>query len=71
MGSEITSYKIYLQATDSNWHETSSCNGADATVISSLSCTIPITELTAAPFNLAGQASVYAKFTATNIIGES
>jgi len=28
-GSEITSYKISLQDNNSNWHETSSCNGAD------------------------------------------
>ena len=53
-GSDITSYKISLKDSTNNWHETSSCNGADATIVSSQSCTIPITELTAAPFNLAG-----------------
>ena len=42
MGSEITSYKISLQDSNANWHETSSCNGADATIVTNKSCTIPI-----------------------------
>ncbi|MCS5585436.1 MAG: fibronectin type III domain-containing protein [Pseudomonadales bacterium] len=72
MGSEVTSYKIYLQKSDSTWSlETANCHGSSSTVVSNLSCTIPIVVLEAAPFNLAGLAKVHAKITATNIIGKS
>lgn len=71
MGSEITSYKIYLQDSNSNWQQTPSCDGTASPVVTSKSCTIPITVLTATPFSLAGQAVVNAKITATNGIGES
>ena len=71
-GSEITSYKIYLQQQDSNWHQdTANCDGSISAIVSGLTCTIPITVLEAAPFSLPGQAVVFAKITATNGIGES
>ena len=47
------------------------CNGSNLSVITATSCTIPISTLQASPFNLPWGASVYAKISATNIVGTS
>jgi hypothetical protein len=70
-GSYVTSYKIYLQTSSSTWELETNCDGSNSSVISAKSCTIPFSVLLAPPFNLAGEASVYAKITATNAIGQS
>jgi hypothetical protein len=47
------------------------CDGTDATIIQSLSCSIPIANLITNPFSLPWGSSVYAKITATNAYGNS
>ena len=48
------------------------CNAEnDSAIISARSCTIPITTLRATPFDLADSASVIARVTAINELGES
>lgn len=51
--------------------ETASCDGTDSSIVSSQTCVIPVTTLTAAPFELNWGDSVYAKVIASNIKGES
>jgi hypothetical protein len=72
-GSAITAYTITLRQIDGVTYSQDllSCNGANAAVISALMCTIPFATLQEAPFNLVWGSSVFAKVTATNIIGVS
>ena len=52
--------------------ELSYCNAeSDSNIISGRSCTIPVAILRAAPFNLAYFASVTARITSINSLGES
>ena len=51
--------------------ESSNCLGTDPTVISTLTCTVPITVLTSSPYSLTIGSPVYAKIIATNQIGSS
>lgn len=53
-GSPISRYYIYfLDTLGSTWsEEPTDCSGDDATIMSTLSCTIPVSTFLAAPFNL-------------------
>ncbi len=53
-GAAISSYTIYIRQTDKVTYSTelSYCNGSSLSVISALSCTIPLSVLQSAPFNL-------------------
>lgn len=51
--------------------DNSVCNGLNALVISQTSCTIPLSTLTAAPYNLLKGYSIYAYVIATNAYGSS
>jgi hypothetical protein len=47
------------------------CDGSDSVVMSDTKCTVPISVLRAAPFELPWGSSVFAKVMATNIFGNS
>jgi hypothetical protein len=51
-GSPITKYLITLRQSDNTYSESSFCNGQLASTMASLSCTIPLSSLTAAPYSL-------------------
>jgi len=51
--------------------ETVNCNGANALIRAALTCSIPMTTLTASPFNLPTGASVFAQIIAINAMGAS
>jgi hypothetical protein len=72
-GSVIESYTIKVRQIDGQTYSTSlaNCNGSLASVLSALTCTIPIYVLQAAPFNLAWGSSVYATVHASNVVGSS
>ena len=72
-GSPITSYTITIRQIDGVTYTTElgNCNGSSPSVVSALSCTIPIATLTSSPFNLPWGSSVYAKVVATNIVNSS
>lgn len=72
-GSPITSYSIFIRESDSSTYseEPISCNGADATILAEAKCTIPVSALKAAPFELPWGTNVHAKVLATNIYGSS
>ena len=72
-GSPLTAYSITLRQSDGSTYSTelANCNGSTLSIITATSCTIPISTLQASPFNLPWGASVYAKISATNIVGTS
>ena len=67
----ITAYQILIRHADGlNFSEDlESCDGSDPTVISEQRCVVPVGTLRAAPFNLDWGVSVWAKVSATNVIG--
>ncbi len=65
-GSPITAYTVAIKNSDGKYKtESINCN------VSTISCTVPISVLQAAPYNLAWGASIYATVLATNLIGSS
>ncbi len=72
-GSPITSYSISVRESNLSTYSTqlTNCDGTDAAIFAAMSCTIPISVLQSAPFNLPWGASVYATILATNIVGTS
>jgi hypothetical protein len=72
-GSAITEYTIFIRESDlTNYYiELSNCDGSEDGIVAAISCTIPVTVLKAAPFNLPWGSDVYAKVLATNIYGSS
>jgi hypothetical protein len=72
-GSQITAYTIDFEYSDGVTYgvELTDCDGADSTILSARSCTVPSYTLTQAPFGLAWGSSINAKVIATNIRGES
>jgi hypothetical protein len=71
-GSEILSYTIVLIERDgSTYYETAECDGTDATIISTQTCSVSVYTFIDNPYNLQWGDSIYAKVTATNIVGTS
>jgi hypothetical protein len=72
-GSDILSYMISFQHSDLTTYseDITICDGSQAGVILTRSCTIAGTIFTATPFNFAWGSSIYAKVLATNIKGDS
>ena len=70
-GSPITAYSIKIKQANGTYSNTSSCNGALSSVLTSPSCTIPFTVLQASPYNLPWGASISANVVAINIMGSS
>jgi hypothetical protein len=59
-GSIITSYQVLLRHVDgvSFTEDLTNCDGSDAIIFASLSCTIPLATLTAEPYSLTYGTSV-------------
>jgi hypothetical protein len=72
-GSPISSYTIKIRHSDNVTYsdQTSNCDGSNPAIFSALSCTIPISVLQAAPFNLDWGYDIYATVSASNVIGTS
>lgn len=69
-GSPITAYVIDIaDVTSTTWSTAASCNGADPLVVAALTCTVPMSTLTAAPFNYVFGNVVYVKIAAVNAYG--
>jgi hypothetical protein len=70
-GANLLHYTIEIQGGDetSYFTELTHCNGADSGIISSLECSIPISVLLGSPFLLS--TNVYARVSASNVVGES
>jgi hypothetical protein len=71
-GQTITAYIIKIREGDGiNFSADSTCNGALSTVVSDLSCEVPISVLRDQPYSLAWGQTVVATVIAVNSYGES
>jgi hypothetical protein len=71
-GSPILGYKVYIIKSDGTYgQEFTFCNGSSTAVMNSLTCSIPATTLTAAPFNLPWGQILTTKVVAFNLYGDS
>ncbi len=72
-GSPIYSYIIQIRRADGTSFATDStdCDGNKAAIVSQTQCTVPISTLRAASFQLPWGASIHAKITAINLYGLS
>jgi hypothetical protein len=69
-GSPIDSYKVELLGTTGTYvTEAVHCSGTAPAVLSAASCTLPMSALTSAPWNLALGAAITYRVTARNAIG--
>jgi hypothetical protein len=72
-GSPIIGYQIWIRKSDGTTFaiDSTSCDGAEAAIVASTSCLIPIATLRAGSFQLPWGSSVYAKVIAYNLYGYS
>jgi len=72
-GSALTAYTATIRQSDfvTFTADAVNCDGSDSGIIASATCSVPITTLSAAPYNLPWGSSVNAKVSATNIVGTS
>jgi hypothetical protein len=72
-GAAISAYQILIRQSDGTTftQDTTNCNGALASIRDALTCSIPMTALTSAPWSLATGASVFARIIAINVMGPS
>ena len=72
-GSAITAYNILIRASDgvSYYANSMYCASTSPSIISEAKCTLPISEIRATPYNLEWGSSVFAKVSATNLVGDS
>jgi hypothetical protein len=72
-GSGITAYKILIRHSDNVTftENKADCDGSEPSIMAVFSCTIPITSLLVAPYNLPWGSHVYAKIVAVNVVGQS
>lgn len=71
--SSITGYEIKIREQDgvTFTEDAINCNGLEAQIISSLSCSVPISVLIIAPYSLPWGSSIYATVSAINVVGTS
>jgi hypothetical protein len=71
-GSPISYYKVFVRKPDYNYElETTACDSSVTANVAALSCTVSLDTLTAAPFNLEQENSVWVKVIAGNVFGDS
>lgn len=72
-GSPITAYSVKIISSDglTYYNDLVNCNGSNAAIVATASCTVPISILQAVPFNLLWGASIYAKVIANNSVNDS
>lgn len=71
-GSPLTKYNVLIKQTDGGFSEDLiNCDGGSYTTFTSTACSLPLSVLTAAPYNLVQGQSVFAKVIASNYFGDS
>ena len=71
-GAPILGYQIYIRWQDGTYsQDLRNCDGSNSVIITNTMCTIPITSLMAAPYNLLTGSSVFASVVAYNAVGMS
>lgn len=67
-GAEITSYTIEIRRSDQAYSTTADCDGSDPVIVAATQCTVPLSTLTSAPFDLNSVGNpIVARIIATNI----
>lgn len=71
-GSPILAYVITFRDTSGNYHlNLADCNGTQQSIVTSRTCTVPLTVLYGSPFSLALGDHIYAIVIAVNSYGNS
>jgi hypothetical protein len=71
-GSPLKAYKVYFRKQTNDYsEELMYCNGASGSVFNLRRCTVPVSQLTVAPFNLIQGEHVHVKIAAFNAYGDS
>jgi hypothetical protein len=71
-GSTITSYLIMIRSHDGDYFEDLDyCDGTDELVLSTRSCTLPLSQLYTTPYDMVLGDHIFAKITAVNLYGIS
>lgn len=72
-GSPITAYTVRVRESDSLTftEDALNCGGTDQTIVLNRECSVPISVLRAAPFNLPWGSNIHAKVSAINAYGSS
>lgn len=72
-GTPITAYNVYFRQSDDTYStETVYCDGSDSLIVSTTTCTVPLSTLRAAPFGLADLGSaINIRVNALNAYGTS
>jgi len=72
-GSAVTSFSVRIRQVDEVTFtpDLTDCNGSNQSIISALTCSVPISSLLLSPYNLPWGSSIYAVVSATNIYGTS
>jgi hypothetical protein len=72
-GADVLAYYIYFRQSDGITYSTelNTCDGTDATIVSTATCVVDVSYLIAEPFSLPWGSSVYAKIVAENVKGLS
>lgn len=72
-GSPPITFEIVIRKSDGVTYSTelNYCDGTDTGIVAATTCSIPVTILRAAPFNLPWGSSVWAKIRSTNLYGNS
>lgn len=73
MGSPVLGYRIFILTSDGTTfgQDKTFCDGSQASIISALSCQVPIATLTGSVYNLSYGSSVSATVVAYNAYGDS
>jgi hypothetical protein len=71
-GSPILGYKVYIRQSDLTFtYSNLVCDATTVEALADTKCSVPLTTLIAAPYNLVQLGSVYAKIVAYNFYGDS
>jgi hypothetical protein len=71
-GAQVSKYKIMIRAKDGlNYYETAYCNGADASIVASRQCNLPMIAFRQLPFLLEQGDVILAIGQSTNELGTS
>jgi hypothetical protein len=72
-GTPLTAFTIVIRQSDgvAFSQDVADCPGTSSIILNSAQCSIPITVLRSAPYNLAWGSSVWAKVSASNLVGDS
>ena len=70
-GAAVVAYTVSIGTSGGSFQTTTACDGTSSTVVANRECTVPMSTLMAAPFNLALGDTIFAQVVAQNAYGYS